>query len=73
MNVIKIISGVICFMLGSYFVLYEVAVSVSEKYLLRDTKLRNFVILVVIVGIALIVLGLKLILSTRKKRSKPLP
>jgi hypothetical protein len=67
MKIIKMISGVICFMLGSYFVLYELVVSVSEKYLLRDTELRNYVILVVIIGIALIVLGLKLILSTKKQ------
>ena len=69
MKFTKIIASIICCLLGIYLVIYEVAVSISEPYLLRDTKLNIMFLIIVLTGIALVIFGIKIALSTRRPRS----
>ena len=68
MKIMKIIVSIICCLLGLYLVLYEVVISLSEPYLLRDAKLNMFLLLIVLTGIALVTLGIRIALSTRRQR-----
>ena len=69
MKFMKIIASILCCLLGIYLVLYEVVVSVSEPYLLRDTKLNMMLLVIVLTGIVLVIFGIKIALSTRGPRS----
>lgn len=67
--IIKKATGVALCLAGGYLVLYELAVGTSESYLLRDVNLKILFFLFLSLGIGMLLAGVKLLLSGKKKKT----